>query len=404
VRLLLCTLWVTLALATAGITRASADPCVAERIARVDIEGARGHTDALAPLAVLQGTLDDPRRTERVVRVATTALRAAGYARATIDLAREDRCGVSLTATVTLGPRFRIGAITFVTDDAFPAASRLSLIEDSLGTVNTVGGLYAADRLDHSLAELRRRYRDAGWARASIGTVEADYDDSSGRVSLRIPINAGPRFRIGAVSAVNAGADGDKLFAALGLEEGSYYDRDKLRTGIRRARRVLGRGIRIRAVIAPGDAIDVEAVVGRSARDSADDDVAVASEIVDAADRYRNGIASTRSRTKARHADADEQVQHPRSESGECRYADDDGEAAARCTRTAPVGGRHIDAPSRTSRVAARQARSVANAVAATSGHRSAGGIVTGTSGPRPAASVGTATSDHRAADAKDYQ
>jgi hypothetical protein len=335
----------SIALATAGITRASADPCVAERIAHVDISGvpSGAPTDAVAPLAVLQGTLDDPRRTERVVRVATAALHAAGYAHAAMALSRTDRCGVSLTAAVTLGPRFRIGAITFVTDDAFPAARRLELIEDALGTVNTVGGIYVAERLDAGLAQLRQHYRDAGWARADVGTVEADYDDSSGRVSLTIQIHAGPRLRIGAVSAVNAGTDGDKLFDALGLEQGTYYDRDKLRAGIRRARRVLGRGIRLRAVFAPGvDEVNVEAVVDRRARGSEDDDID--------------------------HDDATDEPPH--QPSGECRYADDDADAAQQCARTAPTGGRHIGAPSKA----------------------------------RVRATPNTAPSNHRAADAEDHQ
>ncbi len=240
--------------------------CEPHRIGKVDIAGADGADEqhALAPLRVLEGTLDNPTRARRVANLATEALRTIGYPRAQIALDRGAGCGVELHAHVTLGPRFRIAKIQFVTDDTFPAKRRLALIEDALGTVNTVGGVYVADRLDAALAELQKRYRDAGWARAEIATFEADYDDAKGEVSLRIPIKSGQRYKIGRIRAINARGAAPEIFDALGVEEGQPFDRASLSAGLARARARIDHHIRMRAVISDDrGTIDIEAIVER---------------------------------------------------------------------------------------------------------------------------------------------
>jgi outer membrane protein assembly factor BamA len=243
--------------------------CEPHRIGKVAIRGADSAEalHALAPLAVLEGTLDNPHRAQRVASLATEALRTIGYPRAKIALDRGAGCGVELHARVTLGPKFRIAKIQFVTDDTFPAKRRLALIEDALGTVNTVGGVYVADRLDAALAELQKRYRDAGWARAQIATFAADYDDATGQVSLTIPIRSGPRFKIGVIRAINARGVAGELFDALGIEEGQPYDKASLTAGLARARRRIDHHIRMRAVISDDrGTIDIEAIVERGGR------------------------------------------------------------------------------------------------------------------------------------------
>ena len=244
--------------------------CTPERIGNVAIHGGveKDARAALAPVAVLEGTLDNPARAERVATLATEALRAEGYPRAAVALERKPGCGVELVAHVTLGPRYRIGVIQFETDDDFPADRRLALIEDALGKVNTVGGTYVADRLDGGIAELQRRYRDEGWATATVGRAEADYDDVTGKVALRIPIHAGPRFKIGVIRAIGARGEGRQIFDALGLGKGEYYDRAALTEGLARARKRLDKRIRVRAVVSKErGTIDLDAIVVRPTGD-----------------------------------------------------------------------------------------------------------------------------------------
>jgi outer membrane protein assembly factor BamA len=235
-------------------------PCGPHRIGEVTVTGAA--PDAVPQLAVLEGTFDDPARIARTAQIALDGLRARGHAAATLAITRRMACHVDLHVAVALGPRYRIERIAFETDDAFPRAERLAVIEDALGTVNTVGGIYIEYRMQRALRELERRYRDAGWLDASFGAPRATYDPS-GAVTIMVPVTAGPRFRIGSVKAIGAGpSTRDAVLQMLGLRAGDYYDGPRIRTAIERARQRLARWVELRTRIA-GDRpeIDLEAVV-----------------------------------------------------------------------------------------------------------------------------------------------
>ena len=237
-----------------------AAPCVFNRVGEVTVTGAP--RDAVPQLTVLEGTLDDPERTARLAEVATGALHARGYARAALAITRRTGCGVGLDVAVRLGPRYRIAAIAFDTDDAFPDADRLAVIEDALGTVNTIGGVYIEYRMRRALAELERRYRDAGWLQARLGAPRASYDPR-GTVAIAIPVTAGHRFRIGSVKAVGAGAGArEAVLQTLGIHAGDYYNGPSLRSAIERARHKLARWVELRTNVADGrPEIDVEAIL-----------------------------------------------------------------------------------------------------------------------------------------------
>ncbi|HEX8112929.1 MAG TPA: hypothetical protein VF516_34595, partial [Kofleriaceae bacterium] len=81
---------------------APAAPCSSHRVGQVTVIGAPA--SAVPQLAVLEGTLDDPERTERVARVAADGLRALGYADVSIAVARRPGCRINLAVTVALGP------------------------------------------------------------------------------------------------------------------------------------------------------------------------------------------------------------------------------------------------------------------------------------------------------------
>lgn len=259
--------WLLLTLVACGaapIAPALADgpatPCSSHRVGQVAITGAPA--SAVPQLAVLEGTLDDPGRTARVVRVATEGLRAQGYAEAAIAVVRRPRCRIDLDVVVALGPRYRIAQIAFDTDDEFPADERLAVLEDALGTVNAIGGVYIAYRMQRALAELERRYRDAGWLSAQLGAPRPTYDPA-GTVVIRIRVTAGQRFRIGSVRAVGVGPLArEAVLQSLGLRAGDYYDGPRIRGAIERARRRLARWVELRTNVADGrPEIDLEAVV-----------------------------------------------------------------------------------------------------------------------------------------------
>ncbi|HEY0193950.1 MAG TPA: hypothetical protein VGC42_22690 [Kofleriaceae bacterium] len=247
-------------------------PCVFNRISTVEVRGAP--RDSVPQVTVLEGTIDEPDRTERAARLALRNLKAQGYAGARLTLDRRDRCGVGLDVTVALGPRYTISAIAFETPfggAGEPAgappelvlAARRAVLEDSLGTVNTVGGVYIEYRLRRALIEIERRYRDAGWLDATVGTPRPRYL-ADGTVALAIPLDPGPRFRIGSVVAVGASAPARAAaLHSLGLRSGDYYDGPSIRLAIDRARKQLDREVELRTNLA-GDTprIDIQAIVG----------------------------------------------------------------------------------------------------------------------------------------------
>ncbi len=237
--------------------------CAADRIGAVRVEGAP--RSLLAPLTVLEGTLDDPARTERVAQLALEGLRARGHAKAELTVERaESACGIELHAISVLGPKYTIARIAWVTDDddGLTEAQRLAVLEDGLGTVNTVGGTYIAYRLTRALAELKKRYADAGWVDATIGAPRARFD-GRGKVALEIAVHAGTRFTLGTIRAIGAGAEARAtVIDAMGLVEGTYYDRAVVRAGVERAQRVLDRRIQLRVNVVPERSeIDVDAIV-----------------------------------------------------------------------------------------------------------------------------------------------
>ena len=241
---------------------ALAQDCSPTRIGKVTVQGAT--LADIAPLAVLEGAFDDSDRTDRIAEVATELFHVRGYPRARIDISRRVACGVELQVAVDRGPRFKITQLGFQTDDTFPEAERVAAVEDSLGTVNAIGGAYVQDRMERALAALARRYHESGWIDAQVGKPRASYDESDGSVAVVVPIEAGPRYRIGEIHAHGAGrATRAEVIAAMGLRGGDWFDAARVRSGIDRARKRLDRRIELRIeVAADRRTIDVEARVG----------------------------------------------------------------------------------------------------------------------------------------------
>jgi outer membrane protein assembly factor BamA len=258
-RLLILTVLAACHPAPAGYPAVAA-PCAFNRVSAVTVTGAP--PGAVPELAVLEGTLDDLDRTARIAELATGALHARGYARATLAIARRSGCGVELDVRVALGPRYRISTIAFATDDEFPDATRRAVIEDALGAVNTIGGVYIEYRMKRALAELERRYRDAGWLQARLGAPRTAYDPR-GTIAIEIPVAAGHRFRIGSVKAIGASPLARQaVLQTLGLHAGDYYHGPSIRSAIERARHKLARRVDLRTSVAEDrPEIDLEAIV-----------------------------------------------------------------------------------------------------------------------------------------------
>lgn len=241
---------------------ALARDCSPTRIGKVSVQGAP--VADVAPLAVLEGTFDDQERTARVTEVATELLQVRGYPRAHIEVTRHEACGIELAVNVERGPRFRITQLGFETDDRFPEEERVAAVADALGTVNAVGGAYVEDRMQRALDALTRRYHESGWIDAKIGRPVTTYDENRGSVAVVVPIEAGPRYRVGSIRAHGGGVASRSIaINALGIRGGDWYDASQVKHGIDRARRRLDRRIELRIEVAPDHkTIDIEARLG----------------------------------------------------------------------------------------------------------------------------------------------
>jgi outer membrane protein assembly factor BamA len=233
------------------------DPgCSESRVGKVLTEGASAAE--IAPLAVLEGTLDDPPRTERIARVAEELLRVRGYARAEVRVDRVKGCGVELHVAVTRGPKFRIAQIAL----AGAPDGDTAVLADALGTVNAVGGTYVEDRMRRASAHLVQRYKDAGWLELEVDPPVASFDERAGTVRVTIPVRSGRRFRIGSVIARGAGAaTRARVLETLALRGGDWYDASAVRDAIARVRRELDRRVDVHVEVG-ADRVDLDAVVG----------------------------------------------------------------------------------------------------------------------------------------------
>jgi outer membrane protein assembly factor BamA len=238
-----------------------AAPCTSVRVGQVLVDGAPKST--VPALAVLEGTIDDVERARRVAAFATQQLQAQGYARAQIAVTRTQGCFVELHVAVTLGPKYEIRTIEFRTapGDDFPVRDRLATLEDALGTVNTIGGIYVDYRLERAITRLQERYRDAGWLEAKLGTPAVTFEDKA--IAIEIPVTPGPRFRVAAIRARGASTKARRaVLDEIAIEPGGWYDGAAIRTGIERARRKLDRWVELRTIVSQDRAfIELEAVL-----------------------------------------------------------------------------------------------------------------------------------------------
>jgi outer membrane protein assembly factor BamA len=231
--------------------------CAAERIGRVTVIGVA--PEVVAPIAVLEGTLDDRERTARVVAHTEAMLRANGYARAAIAMTHDENCGVELAARVTLGPRYRIARIELDTPDEFPEAVRRTVLASELGGANAVGGSYRADHLKSAMTRLVTAYWDRGWVNAEAGEPRVTFDDARAEVVVHLPIKAGKRYRIREVRLRERDATGELVVATLGIHSGDWYETPRLRTAIERARRRVGKKVELwPAVLEDRGQVDLE--------------------------------------------------------------------------------------------------------------------------------------------------
>src|SRR5690606_12778164 len=112
----------------------------------------------------------------------------------------------------------------------------------------TGGGTFKEDKFEEDAQGVIDYYRKRGFITARVGQpslkiLEDENDGNTRWVQLTVPVTEGERYRVG-----NFDFDGNTIVKAenlrplFKLDEGDYYDEEKIRKGLEKARELYGAG------------------------------------------------------------------------------------------------------------------------------------------------------------------
>lgn len=158
---------------------------------------------------------------------------------------------VQLTFHMDEGPKVFVEDISFVGNEAMSDGKLRGQMKNTkerwwLSWI-TKRGTYKEAQFEEDADKIVAFYRDEGYIDAQVGQPDLDYldtteDGSSRGLRLRIPIEEGERYRVGAIDF-----DGNEVIKASGLtsifealEPGEYYNEEYIRNAFEVAREVYG--------------------------------------------------------------------------------------------------------------------------------------------------------------------
>ena len=209
-------------------------------------------------------TFIDPALVRKVQGIVTDMLREKGFQFATVTPEIKDIQGgpklVHLTYHMDEGPQVEIRRIDFIGNKAFSDGTLKRVLKDTkenagfqdfghLWTwiVSAMGDrTYKEAKFDEDAEKLVSFYRDHGYIKANVGVPElkvvADSPDKKTRwIELRIPVNEGDRYKVGAFDlAGNTVVKTDYLKPLFKTTTSEYYSEKKIRKGVDKARETYG--------------------------------------------------------------------------------------------------------------------------------------------------------------------
>jgi outer membrane protein insertion porin family len=157
---------------------------------------------------------------------------------------------VHLTFTINEGPKVKIADVVFDGNSAFSDRKLGSQMKDNKprGWLSfiTGAGTYAEAKFPDDAEKINEFYRNEGYVKAVVGAhkVEVVRDSEDGKtrwVRLRIPVDEGVRYRVGAFNiADNTAVKTDALRKFFKIKEGDYFDLKKIRKGVQQAQKLYG--------------------------------------------------------------------------------------------------------------------------------------------------------------------
>jgi outer membrane protein assembly factor BamA len=211
-------------IAPPGTPACSAVPTPNERVRAVDIEGVS--REQLAALAILEGTLYDDVRLQRLATAAGQWWRKQGYPHAEVTAKASRHCaseGVVVHVTASLGRRYTLSRLDVI-GSAVPAPA--TSFEREFGTYNRVGAAYREDLFAEDLNELMHRHQNAGYYDATF-KITSHVDERHTVVYASARVVPGQRYKLVRVS-VDGGTPEERALIerVYAVMRGRWYDRD----------------------------------------------------------------------------------------------------------------------------------------------------------------------------------
>ena len=199
-------------------------------------------------------TFIDPPTIRRVAGVVRDLYAEKGYQYADVKPEIKSVAGgpklVHLTFRIDEGPKVKIAEVDFVGNSAIKDGKLRGKMKENKprGWLSfiTGAGTYQEAKFGDDAEAVTAYYRDKGYIAARIGQpqieiIEDSEDGSTRWVRLRVPVDEGPRYRVGNVTFEGNQMVSDENFATLfKLKPGDWYSHKKFMKGREKAQEVYG--------------------------------------------------------------------------------------------------------------------------------------------------------------------
>lgn len=201
-------------------------------------------------------TFIDPPTIRRVAGIVRELYAEKGYQYADVKPEIKPVAGgpklVHLTFNVTEGPKVKIAEVDFVGNTAIKDGKLRGKMKEnkpkSWLSFITGKGTYQEAKFADDAEAVTGYYLDKGYIKARVGQpqieiIEDSEDGTTRWVRLRVPVDEGPRYRIGTITFEGNKLVTDEGFAALfKLKPGDWYSHKKFMKGREKAQEIYGGG------------------------------------------------------------------------------------------------------------------------------------------------------------------
>jgi outer membrane protein insertion porin family len=171
-----------------------------------------------------------------------------GYFLAEVELSlgqvKEERGEVDVTFKIQEGPAVKVRRIRFIGNSVLSSGELAGVMKTSqTGFFSFITSSNELNRqaFDEDVMRLQAYYYDKGFLSMSVGQPRIELTPDQRYVDITIPVEEGPRFKIGKVRVRELGDDGrpveplggeKKLLDLMDVEEGAYFSRTTIAMGL----------------------------------------------------------------------------------------------------------------------------------------------------------------------------